>query len=166
MVLARITPAVPMPDIELVQGSHVVVDGTLHRGVYYTEAEDKRAVFVMPRRGGLTLIVATETPFSGDPAAVRPLPQEVDYLLRTYRRYFPQRDADVRDQFAGLRATEDPGQRLRPFARNLIYDRQRSQPAARQHGRRQAHRLPRRGGENRRAARTRRGDTRTLPLDT
>jgi glycerol-3-phosphate dehydrogenase len=27
----------------------------------------------------------------------------VDYLLRTYRRHFPQRDVLLRDQFAGLR---------------------------------------------------------------
>jgi glycerol-3-phosphate dehydrogenase len=103
LVLTRITPAVPLPDIELVQGSHVVVDGTLHRGVYYTEAEDRRAVFVMPWRGGLTLIGTTETPYSGDPAQAAPRREEIDYLLRTYRRYFPHRDADVRDRFAGLR---------------------------------------------------------------
>jgi len=102
-VLQRIVPAVPLPGIELVQGSHVVVDGGLHHGVYYTEAEDKRAVFVMPWRGGLTLIGTTETPYSGDPALATPRREEIDYLLRTYRRYFPKRDVDVRDQFAGLR---------------------------------------------------------------
>jgi glycerol-3-phosphate dehydrogenase len=109
-VLAAIRPAVPLPDIELVQGSHVVVDGGLHGGVYYLEAEDRRAVFVMPWRGGLTLIGTTETPYPGDPAQVAPRREEIDYLLRTCRRYFPTRDTTIRDQFAGLRVLpRNPG---------------------------------------------------------
>lgn len=102
-VLTRIAPAVPVPAIELVQGTHIVVDGTLHQGVYYVEAADRRAIFVMPWRGGLTLIGTTETPYRGDPARAVPLDGEVDYLLETYRRYFPARDTDIRDRFAGLR---------------------------------------------------------------
>ena len=101
-VLARITPRVPPAAIELVQGTHIVLDGPLQRGAYYTEAEDGRAVFVMPWRS-MTLVGTTETRFSGDPAQVRPLTAEVEYLLRTFRRYFPERDMQVRDQFAGLR---------------------------------------------------------------
>ena len=101
-VLARIAPHVPPPAIELVQGTHIVLDGALRHGVYYTEAEDGRAVFVMPWRG-MTLVGTTETRFRGDPAQVRPQTAEVEYLLRTFRRYFPQRDAQLRDQFAGLR---------------------------------------------------------------
>ncbi len=101
-VLARITPRVPPTAIELVQGTHIVLDGPVQRGVYYTEAEDGRAVFVMPWRN-MTLVGTTETRFRGDPAQVRPLATEVEYLLRTFRRYFPERDPWVRDQFAGLR---------------------------------------------------------------
>jgi glycerol-3-phosphate dehydrogenase len=51
----------------------------------------------------MTLVGTTETRFSGDPAQVRPLTAEVEYLLRTFHRYFPERDMQVRDQFAGLR---------------------------------------------------------------
>ncbi len=101
-VLARITPHVPPAAIELVQGTHIVLDGTLHRGVYYTEAGDGRAVFVMPWRS-MTLIGTTETRYHGDPALARPQAAEVEYLLQTYRRYFPERDDRIRDQFAGLR---------------------------------------------------------------
>jgi glycerol-3-phosphate dehydrogenase len=101
-VLARIAPRLPPAEIELVQGAHIVLDGPLHRGVYYTEAEDGRAVFVMPWRS-MTLVGTTETRFSGDPAQVRPLATEVEYLLRTFRRHFPQHDVQLRDQFAGLR---------------------------------------------------------------
>ncbi|MDH4134246.1 MAG: FAD-dependent oxidoreductase, partial [Gammaproteobacteria bacterium] len=42
--LARITPRPPQPAVELVQGAHVVLEGALVRGAYYTEAEDGRAV--------------------------------------------------------------------------------------------------------------------------
>jgi glycerol-3-phosphate dehydrogenase len=101
-VLANIEPHMRLPPIELVQGTHIVLDGALTQGVYYTEAEDRRAVFAMPWRS-MTLVGTTETRFVGDPAQVRPLPEESDYLLRTFRRHFPQRDIHVRDQFAGLR---------------------------------------------------------------
>jgi glycerol-3-phosphate dehydrogenase len=101
-ILARITPAPLQPAIELVQGTHIVLEGQMERGVYYTEAEDRRAVFVMPWRS-MILVGTTETRYTGDPAQVRPQPQETDYLLRTFQRYFPQRDTTLRDQFAGLR---------------------------------------------------------------
>lgn len=109
-VLAGITPAAALPPLDLVQGTHVVIDGTMHQGVYYVEAADQRAIFIMPWRGGLTLIGTTETPYNGDPAQAMPQPAEIDYLLTTFRRYFPQRPTDVRDQFAGLRVLpRDPG---------------------------------------------------------
>jgi glycerol-3-phosphate dehydrogenase len=101
-VLAGIEPHPPLPAIDLVQGTHIVLDGALTQGVYYTEAEDRRAVFVMPWRS-MTLVGTTETPFAGDPAQTRPLPAETDYLLRTFRRHFPGCDIHLRDQFAGLR---------------------------------------------------------------
>lgn len=101
-VLTRITPSIAPPPIELVQGAHLVLDGALTRGVYYIEAEDRRALFVMPWRN-LTLIGTTETPYRGDPARAQPLDTEADYLLRAFRQHFPQRDVHVRDRFAGLR---------------------------------------------------------------
>lgn len=106
-ILARVTPSTPAPAIELVQGSHVVIDGQLSRGIYYMEApQDRRAVFVMPWRGKI-LIGTTETAFSGDPATVAPLAAEQDYLLACFGRYFPAWRDIVRDRivesFAGLR---------------------------------------------------------------
>jgi glycerol-3-phosphate dehydrogenase len=169
-VLARMAPRLSPADIELVQGTHIVLDGPLHRGVYYTEAEDGRAVFVMPWRS-MTLVGTTETRFNGDPAQVRPLAAEVEYLLRTFRRHFPQRDVQLRDQFAGLRVL--------PLAEGAAFHRKRETlfptdaPL-------QPHLVSICGGKltGYRAtaekvmallapslpARTRRGDTRTLPL--
>lgn len=101
-VLAAIRPKLKLPAIELIQGAHLVLAGVLHHGVYYTEAEDGRAVFVMPWRSQ-TLVGTTETPYRGDPAKVHARTTEEAYLLRTFARYFPGRDIEVIDRFAGLR---------------------------------------------------------------
>ncbi len=103
-VLKKVTPLPLIPAVDLVQGAHIIVEGTTSRGIYYVEApRDRRAVFVMPWKNH-TLIGTTETHYDGDPAAVHALPQEIDYLLETWRSYFPQaRTAAVRESFAGLR---------------------------------------------------------------
>lgn len=101
-VLARIHPRLEPPAVELVQGAHLVLAGSLQQGIYYTEADDGRAVFVMPWHGQ-TLIGTTETVYHGDPAQAQALDAEEKYLLRTFQQYFPQRPAQVRDRFAGLR---------------------------------------------------------------
>jgi glycerol-3-phosphate dehydrogenase len=106
--LARsITPAIRVPALELVQGSHLVLDGPPQAGVYYVESpRDGRAIFVMPWREQL-LVGTTEVRFHGDPAAVAPGPHEIHYLLGVLRHYFPHyRDPAaslVRAAFAGLR---------------------------------------------------------------
>ena len=121
-VLGRITPAPARLGIDLVQGTHLVVPGTLTQGIYYVEAEDKRAVFVMPWQGN-TLVGTTESAYHGDPADVRPLPQEQAYLLRTLARYFPQYRSGqpVLATMAGLRvlpASGDGGSALSVNARS------------------------------------------------
>ncbi len=109
-VLSRITPVPTQLKIDLVQGTHIVVPGTLTQGIYYVEAEDKRAVFVMPWQGN-TLVGTTESAYHGDPANVRPLPQEQAYLLRTLARYFPQHRSGqpVLAAMAGLRVLPSSG---------------------------------------------------------
>ncbi len=87
---------------ELVQGSHVLIEGSLGDSVYYLEAEDHRGVFVMPWQQD-TLVGTTEVPYSGDPAECRPSSDEIDYLRQTVRRYFPELQLRIKDQFAGLR---------------------------------------------------------------
>ena len=93
--LARtITPAISVPALELVQGTHLLLDGPPRRGVYYLESpRDGRAIFVMPFRGQL-MVGTTEVRFHGDPSTVAPGPHEVHYLLGVLRHYFPRfRDA-------------------------------------------------------------------------
>ncbi len=103
-VLDRIEPASTGRAVELVQGAHLVVRGAVASGIYYVEAaQDGRAVFVMPWQGD-TLVGTTETPFTGDPALVRVLPDEEAYLLEVLHHHFPRyAGAEIIDSFAGLR---------------------------------------------------------------
>jgi glycerol-3-phosphate dehydrogenase len=103
----RIAPAIAVPAIECVQGAHIVLPGSIERGIYYVESpRDGRALFVMPWRGAL-MIGTTETRFHGDPATVAPSHAELHYLLGVLRNYFPRycssRIEDITGSFAGLR---------------------------------------------------------------
>jgi glycerol-3-phosphate dehydrogenase len=103
-VLARITPTRPLPSVELVQGSHLVLPPLLHQYFYLEAPQDKRAVFVLPWKEKL-LVGTTETIHLGAPEDARCLDSERDYLLQTLGHYFPGLNlADiVIDSFAGLR---------------------------------------------------------------
>ncbi len=113
-VLDRITPVPDKMEIELVQGTHILIEGQLTQGIYYLEApQDQRAVFAMPWHNRI-LIGTTESPYRGTPAEVKPLPHEQAYLLATFGHYFPDygslRQSDIITSYAGLRvlpASED-----------------------------------------------------------
>jgi glycerol-3-phosphate dehydrogenase len=121
-VLARLQPPVVPLDVTLVQGTHLVLEAELSHGIYYLESpRDKRPIFVMPWQisqqpdaantqpeiRSAILLGTTETAFSGDPATVRPLPEEQEYLLETYRHYFMRAGSSDNIKplaaFAGLR---------------------------------------------------------------
>lgn len=108
-VQRRIHPRPLCFAVELVAGTHLELEGTLERGIYYCEApRDRRAVFLMPWKGH-TLVGTTERSFNGDPAHVRPTAEETDYLLETLTHYVPQRAGDVRSSWAGLRVLPQTG---------------------------------------------------------
>ncbi|MBL1277216.1 MAG: FAD-dependent oxidoreductase [Ectothiorhodospiraceae bacterium] len=121
-VMERVEEPMPRLDVKLIQGTHLVLEGEVTRGIYYLESpRDKRPVFVMPwkmttngRDKNAILLGTTETHFQNDPATVQPLEEEIAYLLETYRHFFPveavtnntspeRRQAQVLDAFAGLR---------------------------------------------------------------
>lgn len=120
-VLQQITPQQRPREIDLVQGTHIVIEGRLERGIYYLEAPgDRRAVFAMPWQGKI-LVGTTETMFDGDPATATPLEQEARYLLDTIATYFPAyrntASNPVYSAFAGLRVLargDDNGTFSRP----------------------------------------------------
>jgi len=106
-VLDKITPQVSKLDIDLIQGAHIILEGSVTQGIYYLEApEDKRAVFVMPWYGKL-MVGTTESFYHGNPTKVHPLAKEKSYLLQTLGYYFPKyrhcNHQDISDAFAGLR---------------------------------------------------------------
>jgi len=128
--LARlITPAINVPALECVQGTHLVLPGTVERGIYYLESpHDGRAVFVIPWKGHV-MVGTTETRYEGDPALVAPTPAETHYLLGVLKHYFPRwramAESDLIQSFAGLRVL--PAGPDRAFSRSretqLIPDR-------------------------------------------
>lgn len=102
-VNALASPTPPVREVDLVGGTHIELEGTLERGIYYTEApKDRRAVFSIPWRGHI-MVGTTETLYTGDPARVQPTEQEVQYLLDVHHRYFPGSRGRVLDAWAGLR---------------------------------------------------------------
>src|ERR1700683_1967182 len=120
-VARRIQPAISIPDVDLVQGTHIVVPLQVTAGIYYVESpQDGRAVFIMPWKGA-PLIGTPETPYRGEPDQVHPLPEEENYLLGVARRYFPALNsvtrAQIIDRFAGLRVL--------PAASQAAFDRSR-----------------------------------------
>ena len=103
-VADRLGSGMPQQEIELVQGSHIELNGSLQRGIYYMESRrDGRAVFVMPWRDRIA-VGTTETRFKGDPDHVVPLRSEKRYLLEVFRNHFPAyRNAHIEAAWAGLR---------------------------------------------------------------
>ncbi len=106
-VLNKVTHKVSRLAVDLIQGTHIILEGSVNQGIYYTEApEDKRAVFVMPWKGKI-MVGTTESFYHGNPAKVHPLTKEKNYLLQTLGYYFPKYRhhslQDIVDSFAGLR---------------------------------------------------------------
>ncbi len=120
-IARAVQPAISIPDVDLVQGTHIVVPFAVNKGIYYVESPtDGRAVFVMPWLGA-TLIGTTETPYHGEPDKMHPLPHEEEYLLTVARHYFPALKHLTREhitrRFAGLRVL--------PSAHQAAFDRSR-----------------------------------------
>jgi glycerol-3-phosphate dehydrogenase len=92
----------PPPPVALVQGVHILGPGQLARGIYYVEAEDGRPVFAMPHPEGI-LVGTTETAHTGPADQAVPTADEISYLERTYRHYFPGCPWTTMSAVAGLR---------------------------------------------------------------
>ena len=105
-----VSPEANSLDVDLVQGTHIILDAPAPSGIYYLEAADQRAVFVMPYEFDgeeKTMVGTTEKLFQGKADDVKPSEEEVDYLLAVYKSYFSsqtsQDNFNVIQQFAGLR---------------------------------------------------------------
>jgi glycerol-3-phosphate dehydrogenase len=95
------------PMVGGVRGSHIVIPrfaGAPDAAVY-TEAVDKRPVFVIPWNEQV-LVGTTEVADQSDPAKVQPSQEEIEYLLRSLLCLFPRlklSPGDIRYAFAGVR---------------------------------------------------------------
>jgi len=102
-----VQPETASLEIDLVQGAHIILDTPAPSGIYYLEAEDKRAVFVIPYEYNgevKTMVGTTEKLFKGRADDVKATKEEIDYLVKVYKTYFPkQTNIKVIHQFAGLR---------------------------------------------------------------
>ncbi len=105
-----VSPEANSLEVDLVQGTHIILDAPAPSGIYYLEAADQRAVFVMPYEFNgeeKTMVGTTEKLFQGDADDVKPSKEEVDYLLAVYKSYFSNQtshtDFNVIQKFAGLR---------------------------------------------------------------
>jgi len=104
-ILQRVNPKQPRLDLELVQGSHLLIDNSDIKQHFYLQSPiDKRAFFVLPWQGKL-LVGTTETPYYGRPEDVQCLPEEEDYLLRGLYHYFPNKKFSypIQQRLCGLR---------------------------------------------------------------
>ena len=84
-----------------------------HERAYILQAADGRVVFAIPFQRDFTLIGTTDRGFSGDPAAVVPTGEEIDYLCGVVNEYFRASigAADVVWAYAGVRSLYDDGAR-------------------------------------------------------
>lgn len=117
-VLDSFSPTLKNLDIDLVAGTHILLPGTLHNGMYYLESpQDKRAVFAMPWQGN-TLLGTTEVLYNGNPDDIEPSQEECDYLITVYNHHFnvKRSSKDILSAFAGLRVL--PRDTNRPFHRS------------------------------------------------
>ncbi len=127
-VMKKITPVPESPEIELVQGTHILLPGNIDGKIYYLQAPDGRAVFVMPWKNQL-MVGTTEQVFHGDnPADVQASDTEINYLLAIFNYYFPNfypsgpatRDM-LSDSFAGLRVLPKTGTNVFKRSRETLY---------------------------------------------
>jgi len=99
-----IVPQPPTVEVQLVQGSHLMLNRPCTAYIY-TESLDGRVMFFRPWKGK-TLAGTTETSFKGDPSGVSATPQEVEDILTTYNHYFPGsvcQQSDIEHVYCGLR---------------------------------------------------------------
>ena len=102
-LLLCVRPPQRLAAVELVQGTHLELSGTVEAGGYYLEVPaDGRGLFVLPWQGR-TLVGTTETIYDGRPEDSAPRAEEVAYLMQAFSHFFPRRSQQVVAAWSGLR---------------------------------------------------------------
>jgi len=88
-------------DLDLVRGSHILLNRSCESGFLLQSPSDGRICFVLPHQGK-TLVGTTEVRQKlSEPICCSS--EEKNYLLELYRHYFPSRQAEICEVFSGLR---------------------------------------------------------------
>jgi glycerol-3-phosphate dehydrogenase len=98
--------------VRLVKGSHIVVPRLYrHDRCYILQNKDRRVFFVIPFERDYTLVGTTDLDYRGDLDAVRPSPEEIDYLCTAASDYFraPVTPDQVLWSYSGVRPLYDDG---------------------------------------------------------
>jgi glycerol-3-phosphate dehydrogenase len=98
--------------LRLVKGSHIVVKRIgAQDQAFILQNRDRRAVFAIPFEDGFTLIGTTDEDYTGDPGAVRPGEEEIDYLCAAVNQYLarPITKADIVWAYSGVRPLVEDG---------------------------------------------------------
>ena len=113
---ACISPTPATPQIDLVQGTHLILKNQLSDKCFYLESpKDGRAVFALPWYGK-TLLGTTETLHHGIPEQSSPTTLERQYLLDVLKHYFPDYQGNIVEEMSGLRVL--PWDKAHPFHRS------------------------------------------------
>lgn len=126
----KIQPLMPLPQLELIAGSHIIIGRPLKQGAYYLQASDQRAIFAIPWKHNTTLIGTTERHYRGEPDQLQPDEAEVDYLLQNYNSHFKPAisRADIVECFVGLRVLQDASDSAFHASRDTIIISNRQYP--------------------------------------
>lgn len=104
--------------LDLVRGSHLILQQPCHQSYLFEVPNDRRIFFVLPWQGH-TLVGTTEVRQELD-ELVTCSEQEQSYLLGAWSRYFPHYKPQVIDTFSGLRpllrSAQDPNKATREYA--------------------------------------------------
>ncbi len=103
----------PPPELlGVTRGTHIVVEldePPGHNAVFSTAKSDGRVFFSVPQ-GDLLLIGTTDERYEGDPSAIRPVNEDIEYLVAEARELLPGYDitrSRIRYAYAGLRPLQN-----------------------------------------------------------
>ena len=123
-MLAKVHPVQESINVDLVQGTHIILPLSLGDSIFYIESPiDQRPVFVMPWYGD-TMIGTTELVFDDNPANTKPTEKEKQYLLDTFYDHFPaikNKNLQISESFAGLRVLPRSEENANKRSRETIY---------------------------------------------
>ncbi len=109
----------PKITLDLIRGSHIVIEGNIPHGYLLEVPHEDRIFFVLPYKEKI-LVGTTEVEQSIEDS-INASPAEIEYLINAYNHYFqhPIRHSDIVETFAGVRplikTTDSPTQTTREY---------------------------------------------------